>query len=89
MVEKLDADALKELRKTAQKMMVRIAVGGSMASKTSANRQKAESDGEAKLNEIKAELSSISENFGSSIKGQFGKEVKQSFKKQAQALDKF
>ncbi|WP_086313372.1 hypothetical protein A5821_000848 [Enterococcus sp. 7F3_DIV0205] len=80
---------LKDLKKNAQKMMIRIRVCNALNQKSYANREKAKSSAKEFLTTTKDEMISITGDLGSSIKGKFGKQVKETLKNQSDKLKSF
>ncbi|TFJ73580.1 hypothetical protein [Carnobacterium maltaromaticum] len=81
-------DVLKDLKKRAQKSMIRGGVSRSLSSKKDNNYQKIKKSGDRECSSVKEKLNTVSETFSITIKGQFGKEIKETFKKQTEKLTK-
>ncbi len=82
-------EALKDLKKNAQKLIINTAIGNSMNQKVSSNKQKVEETSAEELSSVKSTMVAISDNLGNSVKGQFGKQVKETIKTQSEKLDVF
>lgn len=80
---------LKDLKKNAQKMMIRIRVCSAVNQKSHANREKAKSSAKEFLTATKEGMTGVTGDLGYSIKGKFGKQVKETMKNQSDKLKSF
>lgn len=79
-------DVLKELRKTGEKLMIRLSAAGSACQESSKNSKEVEESTEGEMDTLKKSIQGTAESLGSSIKGQFGKKAQESLEKHSESF---
>ncbi|MBL1224015.1 hypothetical protein [Enterococcus sp. BWR-S5] len=79
-------DVLKELRKTGEKLMIRVSAAGSACQESAKNNKEIEDSTEEEIESLKKSIQGTAESLGSSIKGQFGKKAQESLEKHSESF---